>query len=366
MTRPYKKLTNYVKNLSWKLFLVILFWCALGVGGVYGAWILWSKVGLTDSSSHVTASLAVVGGVGGVVALVIAFRKQSAVERGEGQDRLNDAVRLLGDSQPSTRIAGVYAVIAAGKRHSDLREQAADILCGYLRTARPADDAPVESTIIHRLRDVLRKDAPDRWQHIDIDVHGAAITAPFELNSSVIATADFSQATFKGLVALDGAEFENFALFQKSTFMESVAIKDAAFHGGADFSQSEFHGIVNFRNSKFLLRKAKPEIENRDQCTPDIPNRVFFYGVHFHALAVFNRTQFYTDCIFSRMGYHLSEGRYETVKTSFDIASFRETKFLAHGTFNDVEFNNLVFHNDAEFCYSYEEAQFNKLVAAAR
>lgn len=366
MTRLHKKISNYVKNVSHKLFWIIVVWCALGVGGVFGAWGLWSLVGLTDSAPHATASLAVVGGVGGVVALVIAFRKQSAAERGEGQDRLGDAVRLLGDSQPSTRIAGVYAIIATGKRHPDLREQAADILCGYLRTARPADDAPVESTIIHRLQDVLRKDNPDRWQHIDIDVHGTTINATVELDNSVMATVDFSHTTFYGPVTLDDAEFENFALFQNTIFKESVAMRHAKFKDGADFTQSEFHKAIDFLDAEFTSPHTEPVMKDGIQQQVAFQNAVYFNAAHFHEVASFGDTRFITDCVFSELKRRQSTGKYESLPTTFELAHFSGTKFLSFGRFDGVEFAKAPLVNGVEFHNAEDEAQFNQVVAAAR
>ncbi|MFT9397679.1 MAG: pentapeptide repeat-containing protein [Bifidobacterium psychraerophilum] len=356
-----------MKNPSWKLFLVILFWCGLGAWGVYGAWILWSQIGLKDPAPHATASLAVVGGVGGVVALVIAFRKQSSAERGEGQDRLNESVRLLGDSQPSTRIAGVYAIINTGKRHRDLREQAADILCGYLRTTRPADDAPVESTIVHRLQDVLRRDNPEHWKNIDIDLHGATITVPFELNYCVIANADLSHTTFRGLVSLNGVEFVNYALFQKAVFMGKVSIRSSTFRDGADFSESVFHNLVYFDDSEFLSQRPKPKMTNDDHATTVFYHCALFNAVHFHGVTSFERTRFVTDCDFSGLIQRLPAGRgHKTNPTIFGLVGFIRTKFLARASFHRIKFTNQMLTEDVEFRHENEKTEFYKRVAASR
>jgi uncharacterized protein YjbI with pentapeptide repeats len=276
-------------------------------------------------------------------------------------------VRLLGDSQPSTRIAGVYAIIATGKRHSELREQAADILCGYLRTTRPADDAPVESTIIHRLQDVLRKDNPDRWQHIDIDVHGAAITEPFELTNSVIATVDFSHTTFNEQVNLDGAEFENFALFQNTTFKAYVSIAKSTFQDGANFSRSEFYDGVHFSDSEFLVRKPAPKIDNADQGPANIDHPTLFNAVHFHSIAYFNSVRFVTDCDFSRLSRYPPAGdESKTDLTSFDVVTFLRTKFLARAYFRGVEVTQEIHTERVEFKSTRDKQVFDKIVAEAR
>ncbi|PPJ36556.1 hypothetical protein C5E45_19225 [Nocardia nova] len=55
-------------------------------------------------------ALTVVGGVGGVVALVIAYRRQRDVEQGRFVERFGAAAAQFGATDVAVRIAGIYAM----------------------------------------------------------------------------------------------------------------------------------------------------------------------------------------------------------------------------------------------------------------
>jgi len=80
-------------------------------------------------------ALAGVTGIGGAVALVVAYRRQRDAEQSRFVERFGAAAAQLGDQDVAVRIAGVYAMAGVADECSDLsrRQQCIDALCGYLR-----------------------------------------------------------------------------------------------------------------------------------------------------------------------------------------------------------------------------------------
>ncbi len=82
----------------------------------------------------VRVALTIVAGVGGVVALVIAYRRQRDLEQSRFVERFGAAAAQLGATDVAVRIAGVYAMAgAADESEGPRRQQCIDVLCGYLR-----------------------------------------------------------------------------------------------------------------------------------------------------------------------------------------------------------------------------------------
>jgi len=162
-------------------------------------------------------SLAVVAGVGGIVALVVAYRRQRDIEQGRFVERFGAAAAQLGASDVAVRIAGVYAMAGAADESSGLRrQQCIDVLCGYLRLpydashgnsgrtelvvktpkgpGEPGDleehieyrqnDKTVRQTIVRVIASHLQRDAEHRWSANDFD----------------FSTAHFENADFHGVV----------------------------------------------------------------------------------------------------------------------------------------------------------------------
>jgi hypothetical protein len=79
-------------------------------------------------------ALTIAAGVGGVVALVVAYRRQRDLEQGRFVEGFGAAAKQLGDTDVAVRLAGVYAMAGVADETSKLkRQQCIDVLCGYLR-----------------------------------------------------------------------------------------------------------------------------------------------------------------------------------------------------------------------------------------
>lgn len=220
-------------------------------------------------------ALAVVAGIGGVVALVVAFRRQrlgeadhERQERATSRDetrlfteRFAQATEQLGSDQAAVRVAGVYALAGLADDWTAGRQTCVDVLCAYLRmpfrlrsplpeyepeleedrqrfeslrTAIEALDAgrmtypaseeyQVRSTILRAMRDRMNEYAEVQWSGLNLDFTGAIF---------------------------DEASFDSFIFDQCD-----VQFGGCIFVGGASFAQSKILGSrLWFTGAVFLGR----------------------------------------------------------------------------------------------------------------
>ncbi|MFF5115060.1 hypothetical protein [Streptosporangium sp. NPDC000509] len=216
-------------------------------------------------------SFAVVAGIGGVIALVVAYRKQKVTEAAEHRqqaaelradeahqreatklfnERFTTAANHLGHDSPAVRLAGVHALagLADDAPTREWRQTMIDVLCAYLRmpyAPDPGDDGdPAERLAFASLREVrhtiirvitahLREGATTSWQGHDFDFTGVVFDG-----------GDFGGAKFSGgTVSFRGAKFSG----------GRISFIAAEFSGGRiPFIGAEFSGdTVNFRAAKF-------------------------------------------------------------------------------------------------------------------
>lgn len=249
---------------------------------------------LTNTFDAMKIVLAVVGGIGGVVALTVAYRRQHLGEAAEHREeakehrentklfneRFAKAVELLGSDKAAVRLAGVYAIGALADDWRGGRQMCIDVLCAYLRmpytppavlqptgeptatsaegaTATPiAVDTPgrdpheerqVRHTVIRLVRDhlCLQANHPHSWGGRDLDFTGAVFDG-----------GDFGGATFAGgTVSFSGAVFASGPVhFRDATFSRgTVDFTGATFRGGTlDFDGATFSGgTVTFARATF-------------------------------------------------------------------------------------------------------------------
>lgn len=161
-----------------------------------------SGISLARLLDPLKLSLAVVAGVGGVIALVVAYRRQKVIEAAEHRqqaaeqradgahqreatklfnERFATAAPMLGHDAPAVRLAGVQALagLADDAPTRELRQMVIDVLCSYLRlpyTSNPGEDSDADERLsFARLREVrhtiiriitahLRDSASRSWQ----------------------------------------------------------------------------------------------------------------------------------------------------------------------------------------------------------
>ncbi|NDU72081.1 pentapeptide repeat-containing protein [Actinomadura sp. DSM 109109] len=110
-------------------------------------------------------AFAAIAGVGGVIALVVAYRRQRVTEasaRLEHAKEDRETTRLfnerfaaacghLGDESPAVRLAGVHALAGLADDWPAGRQTCIDVLCAYLRMPYE-EDPPADATVEHSIR----------------------------------------------------------------------------------------------------------------------------------------------------------------------------------------------------------------------
>lgn len=250
----------------------------------------------------------VVAGVGGVAALVVAYRRQRVAEhanllaefahalahaadlRAEAaehrakvetdrngvrlfNERFAKASEQLGSDKPAVRLAGAYAMAGLADDWREGRQPCVDVLCAYLRMpyaplGEDSGDVPsmevvsptpgVQGRIAREEREVrhtvirlisrhlrLSEDEPTSWRGLDFDFTGAVFDG-----------GDFSGVTFSaGTVSFAGATFcGGRTSFTKATFGGgSVSFEEATFSSGRVYlSDATFAGgNVSFSRATF-------------------------------------------------------------------------------------------------------------------
>ncbi|MFG1808232.1 pentapeptide repeat-containing protein [Streptomyces sp. NPDC049040] len=258
-----------------------------------------------DTYDAIKIALTVVAGVGGVVALVVAYRRQHLSEATDAREydrtlteRFGSAAEQLGATQSAVRMTGAYAMARLADEWLQERQMCIDVLCGYLRMPHAVDppgndealaawqrEREVRLTVLRLIAAHLRDGAAPSWQGHDLDFTGAVLDeadfrgarftggdilfvkaifagrgsaqmvfdeADFSAGSSVYfrlaefrsGTIRFNRATFSGgWVTFDGARFTG----------GQVDFRDASFAGGeVPFEGAEFSGgSVDFSGATF-------------------------------------------------------------------------------------------------------------------
>ncbi|MFI6713622.1 hypothetical protein ACIBF7_44865 [Nonomuraea sp. NPDC050478] len=231
-------------------------------------------------------SLAVVAGVGGVVALVVAYRKQRVTEVGETREqaklfneRFTTASGQLGNESPAVRLAGVHALAALADDWEDGRQMCIAVLCAYLRmppdpepdaSTGPAEHAAwagmdeVRGTIWRLIAAHLDAKARIPWHGADFDFTGVTISRFIDFATAVfpsgVVAFDRAKISSGGWVRFDHARFSGgTVLFQGTQFSDGfVTFEHATFSGGiVAFTGANFSGAgVAFRAAAFSGSKV--------------------------------------------------------------------------------------------------------------
>lgn len=279
--------------MRWPLGLHIAVVLVLAVAGAIAVLgLLWLTLGSprmrvsgplkpSDTYDAIKIALAVVAGAGGVVALVVAYRRQHLSETTNAREyekalieQFVAASEQLGAEKPAVRMAGAYAMARLADEWPQERQMCIDVLCGYLRMPHAPDpptedqalmtwerEREVRGTVLQLIGAHLRDDAPESWQGCDLNLAGAVIHA-----------ADFRGARFTGgdiifvktifighgrdQVVFDGVDFAegSCVYFRLAEFRSgSIRFNRATFNGGwVTFDSARFTGAqVNFRDASF-------------------------------------------------------------------------------------------------------------------
>ncbi|MCX2948372.1 pentapeptide repeat-containing protein [Lentzea sp. NEAU-D7] len=249
--------------IKWLVLAVVLA-CATG----YGLFLLLGRPSLPARNAFTTTELldllkiglAVVGGLGAVVALSVAYRKQQVSEAAHViandqelrehdkffNERYGSAAEQLGHERFAVRLAGVYAMTGLADDWPAGRQMCVNVLCGYLRTPYPQNDSTdreVRQEIIKTLLDHVWGHSPQgrpirmdfrKVQFEDLDLSRRKFSAEM----------DFEEAVFHGkLTNFTECDFTGVVNFYGATFASEVT----------SFAGSDFRGaIANFQRAQFI------------------------------------------------------------------------------------------------------------------
>ncbi len=372
-----------------RLLPAVLLALSAGLGvaaAAYGflRWITPVDASKTAAEIDVTrVALTVVAGVGGVVALVIAYRRQRDLEQSRFVERFGAAAAQLGATDVAVRIAGVYAMAGvADESDGPRRQQCIDVLCGYLRLPyTPAlggnhqtkdilkypaaqdgpekeqhfeyrqNDREVRATIVRVIADHLRPNAEYSWSESnfdfrtahfeDVDLSNTTFSRDARFNEATFSgDARFNEVSFAGDVWFSRASFAGAAWFSEATFSRDARFDSAGFSGGAGFDKASFVGETWFSETSFA-------------------DAAWFSEANFSGDARFNEATFSGDARFNEANFS-GDARFNEATFSGD-ARFNEAKFSGDARFSGVTFSGSAGFSGARFSDTawYSEARFS-------
>jgi hypothetical protein len=271
----------------------------------------------------VKTAFAAGAGAGGLVALVLAGRRQWSAERAANatahdaaERRITElyakAAEQLGSDKAAVRLAGFYALERLAQDNPGHRETIVSLFCAYLRMppAEGAEEDQVRFTAQRIMAQHLRPDRtpggqvtnPRFWPGLDLDLEGAVLSsfslAGCEIHAGYFWRTKFTgretrfdRARFRGNARFDDAEFGAYALFRDAEFQANVRFDDAVFldvaaFGGPPFSDTDvkfgggevggavFHGDTSFAGVRFAGETRFTGAEFRRGGAPaDVPPR---------------------------------------------------------------------------------------------
>ncbi|MFI6866995.1 pentapeptide repeat-containing protein [Nocardia sp. NPDC050406] len=372
-------------------------------------WLLWTLLGVEPETPNrlqlTMIALAVTAGVGGAVALVVAYRRQRDLERGRFADVFGAAAAQLGAADVAVRIAGVYAMAGVADEFSawGRRQQCVDVLCAYLRLPYAPDagdnhlvsrterreedgaavervyhyrqnDRPVRATIARVIADRLRQTAETSWSDCDFDFTGAVFEdADFRFATFGGRDTRFADAVFLGTdtTSFEGARFlgkritfrgatfrGRAASFQRAVFRPAVV--DRSERGGSvtSFVDTTFACPVAFDEAVFAGARTTFE---RATFTGD---RTGFADASFAAaLTTFGRAVFDGDRVcfagaeFTGARIAFTATHFYARGTSFDGCALGERPRWRTGGTTDIDFTDAEYHGAVSFADAVFEAR---------
>ena len=352
---------------------------------------------------------AVIAGIGGVVALVVAYRRQKALEeqtrlavrtqfhaeqvaQADAYDaterRVTDlygqSVEQLGSSKAAVRLGGLYSLERLAQGYEQQRQAVIDVVCAYLRMPFQAtladgnyDLLPESSSTTNSATIVDKEELQVRlaaqrliarhlrpgseaspgsvstyWGDVRVDLNGAYLIEA-DFTDCQFSEADFSEARFSsGRTRFANSNFKKVALFSDVKFESSVDFSGTTFEEGASFGGCYFVGQVSFREAKFK--------GNTGFNSARFDDLAFFEKVIFSGTTWFRRVEFKREVRFedASFGIHCI---FDYGEFCGDV-TFARSKFCGTGQFRKVKFMRSVQFMKSSFhgLVTFKNATFNR------
>ncbi|MEV4673951.1 MULTISPECIES: pentapeptide repeat-containing protein [Actinomadura] len=381
-TPEYRPVKDAHKTLGlWSIRRALTFAFTTAVVLLVAAWFLLSL--LLGSPSHAEPKpletkdlldllklvFALVAGVGALVALVTAYRRQRVDEAaGERAERVQahveygQGVELLGHDRAAVRLGGLYSLERLAQDHPYYRQTVTDVVCSYLRMPFPAlpsgQDDQSEQPADHTTQDpelqvrltaqrLLKRhltitdpdqQPPTYWDSIHIDLTGAYLI-DFNFRNCHPTSATFTKTHFSGEAGFVGAKFSGDAGFVGANFSGDAWFNSAEFSGEAEFVGAKFSGDAWFNSAEFSGGTKFDQAK--------FSGNAEFLGAMFHHYTYFDWAEFSGDAKF-------------VVAEFSGSAWFGDAKFSGDAEFGEAEFGGEAWFGRAEFSgdAKFDEAEF--------
>jgi flagellar basal body-associated protein FliL len=255
----------------------------------------------------VRLSLLVVAGLGGLVALVVTYRRQLVAEEAHArQHRISaqdqeqaisrratelytQAVEQLTSPLAAIRVGGMYALERLGEENEGYRQVVVDVLCAYLRTSIsvtkdelaaladgfladvtdpdviPKEDIQVRMVAQRILTGHQRKPrlvegavqslnalpkTKSYWAGIDLNLSDATLIH-FDASRCTFQSVSFERSRFRGVCKFSDTTFEEPVWFDRAHFDHALFDK-ATFSQDVRFFEVKFHYWASFDNARFM------------------------------------------------------------------------------------------------------------------
>jgi hypothetical protein len=290
----------------------------------------------------IRVALLITGGIGGIVALVVAYRKQKLGERTEQRDqvaaeradradiredtklfneRFAAASEQLASEKFMVRLAGIYAMAGLADDWKKGRQVCIDVLCAYIRVPNDpsSDDYAIEKQVRHTILTVIR----DHLRR-GLEPENSWKGCKFNLSEVVFDGGDLSRIEFAGT---------------SFSFASSKIIGDGLNFSGSDFSRARisFSRIsiastsINFQNTIFKNVKVPFNGANINEDEEDVKiGTIIFDNATFGADAVID----FNWAALNRAWIQFYETKFAGGQISFNWSKLESSSIL----FKDCEF----------------------------
>ncbi|WP_197024747.1 pentapeptide repeat-containing protein [Cellulomonas sp. KRMCY2] len=295
-----------------------------------------------DSLEIMKLAATFVAGLGGIVALTVAYRKQREQELRRDSLRLDAAAQQLGSDDGAIRLAGVYAAAALADESARLRPAVVQLMCAYLRLNR-ASDGPVQQTILEAIAQRTQRSAAAvrSWSAYNLDLHGIVVGDRLGwINCRFDGTVNLEGVTFQHDVQMVMTEFNGQLVLNEARFERQVMAFYARFNGTVLMNKTVFNQGIGAIGAHFSGGLQANSAEFRQGAT--------FSRSQFTNGATFSRSKFdgaaFDHCVFARgTAGHQSDAVHNGDAyfrgAHFDGANFSDTVFRAKAWFDDAEFS---------------------------
>lgn len=322
----------------------------------------------------------IVVGTGGAAALLLAARRQRALELQLAQNERDlahkelvaadarhdaaerritelyaSAAEQLGSDTAPVRLAALHALERLAQDNPGHRQTVVDLLCAYLRMpfAGPGEVDPeqqdghrqetqVRLTAQRLLTTHLRPGAEATfWADVDLDLTRATLL-DWDMAGCCVRGASFDGAVFHGDASFHRAEFRGAVSFRGAVLVDAASFDAARFHDVARFGGTRCRGEISFRHAGF-------------------DGAVSFDGARFHGPASFAEGELRGETSFRHTAFDAT--------ASFREATFHDVAFGAAEFLDTASFDGTRFHGSTSFGgtrlpgrASFREAEFHDAV----